>query len=132
MEPSVTVSMLSQFNFTLSMKNFPVDVLPLVLGAVPLALLPNVTAALVASLYCFHGNGRDVAATTGGVGTRYLFEALVKIKREDLGLQLATKTTYPSWGYMLAQVWRWGVQATRLATICLASTCPATACLATN
>ena len=87
-------------------------VLPIVLGSVPKPLLPAVTAALVRSLYCYHGDSKQVAITGGGVTTRYIFEALVKVGREDLGLQLATKTTFPSFGYMLAQgpgtIWeRW-------------------------
>ena len=48
-------------------------------------------------------NPSQVAITGGGVTTRYIFEALALVGREDLGLQLATKTTFPSFGYMLDQ-----------------------------
>jgi len=39
--------------------------------------------------------------TTGYVGTKFAIEALSKLGRDDLVWQLATATTYPSWGYML-------------------------------
>lgn len=50
--------------------------------------------------------------TTGLVGTKYLFQALSKIGRNDLALRLFLKTDYPSWGFMLRKgattVWeRW-------------------------
>ncbi len=40
--------------------------------------------------------------TTGLAGLRYLFPVLTKDGRSDLAYDLATQTTYPSWGYMLA------------------------------
>ena len=59
-------------------------VLPIVAGTVPSNLLPQVTAALVRSMYCYHNDGKQVAITGGGVTTRYIFEALERVGREDL------------------------------------------------
>ncbi|MBQ9358033.1 MAG: family 78 glycoside hydrolase catalytic domain, partial [Abditibacteriota bacterium] len=38
----------------------------------------------------------------GITGTRYLFDALSKIKRDDLAVAILKQTDYPSYGYMLA------------------------------
>ena len=40
--------------------------------------------------------------STGFVGTKILFEALYKIGEIDLGLELITQPSYPSWGYQAA------------------------------
>jgi len=40
--------------------------------------------------------------TTGYAGTRYAVRALARIGRNDIVWQLANKTDYPSWGYMLS------------------------------
>jgi alpha-L-rhamnosidase len=40
--------------------------------------------------------------TTGIIGTKYLMEVLTKYHSSDLAYELATQTTYPSWGYMIA------------------------------
>ncbi len=40
---------------------------------------------------------------TGFVGVRFLMPALTLIGRADLGYDLATQTTFPSWGYMVSQ-----------------------------
>jgi alpha-L-rhamnosidase len=39
--------------------------------------------------------------TTGFIGVKYLLPALTKLGRADLAYDLATQTTYPSWGYMI-------------------------------
>jgi alpha-L-rhamnosidase len=39
--------------------------------------------------------------TTGFIGVKFLMPALTAIGRSDLAYELATQTTYPSWGYML-------------------------------
>ena len=45
----------------------------------------------------------DTQLTTGLAGLRYLFPALdAKLTSPSLAYDLATQTTYPSWGYMLA------------------------------
>jgi alpha-L-rhamnosidase len=40
--------------------------------------------------------------TTGFIGVRYLMPTLTQIGQAGLAYELATQTTYPSWGYMLA------------------------------
>ena len=50
--------------------------------------------------------------TTGLIGTKYLFDALVKTGHDDIALDLLLKKDYPSWGFMLSKgattVWeRW-------------------------
>lgn len=41
--------------------------------------------------------------TTGIIGTKYLMEVLSKHNSGDLAYELASQTTYPSWGYMIAK-----------------------------
>jgi alpha-L-rhamnosidase len=43
----------------------------------------------------------DTHVTTGFIGVKYLMPALTMIGRSDLAYDLATQTTYPSWGYMV-------------------------------
>lgn len=40
--------------------------------------------------------------TTGIIGTKYLMEVLTKFNASDLAYDLASQTSYPSWGYMIA------------------------------
>ena len=40
--------------------------------------------------------------TTGIIGTKYLMEVLTKFHASDLAYELAVQTSYPSWGYMIA------------------------------
>jgi alpha-L-rhamnosidase len=54
----------------------------------------------------------DAHLDTGIIGTRYVPEVLSENGRHDLAFRLATRTSYPSWGYMIAEgattVWeRW-------------------------
>ncbi len=44
----------------------------------------------------------DTHVTTGFIGVKYLFPLLTRAGRSDLAYELATQTTYPSWGYMIA------------------------------
>ncbi len=44
----------------------------------------------------------DSHLTTGFIGVKFLFPTLTKIGRSDLAYDVATQTTYPSWGYMIA------------------------------
>ncbi len=44
---------------------------------------------------------RNTHLTTGILGTKYLFPLLTKTGNSDLAYELATQTTYPSWGYMV-------------------------------
>lgn len=54
----------------------------------------------------------EAQLTTGLIGTKYVFDALEKIGRDDIALALIRRNSYPSWGFMLAHgattVWeRW-------------------------
>jgi len=44
----------------------------------------------------------DTHVTTGFIGVKYLLPTLTKMGRSDLAYELAAQTTYPSWGYMVA------------------------------
>jgi alpha-L-rhamnosidase len=46
--------------------------------------------------------GHDTHLTTGFIGVRYLMPLLTELGRSDLAYDLAVQTTYPSWGYMIA------------------------------
>jgi alpha-L-rhamnosidase len=46
--------------------------------------------------------GHDTHVTTGFIGVQYLLPLLTGSGRADLAYELATQTTYPSWGYMIA------------------------------
>ncbi len=39
--------------------------------------------------------------TTGIIGTKYIMEVLTRFGNSDLAYDVATQTTYPSWGYMI-------------------------------
>jgi alpha-L-rhamnosidase len=41
--------------------------------------------------------------TTGFIGVKFLMPVLTATGRSDLAYELATQTTYPSWGYMIEQ-----------------------------
>jgi alpha-L-rhamnosidase len=45
--------------------------------------------------------GRNTHLTTGILGAKYVMELLARTGRSDLAYELATQTTYPSWGYMI-------------------------------
>jgi alpha-L-rhamnosidase len=44
----------------------------------------------------------DTHITTGFIGVRYLLPALSEIGRTDLAYELAAQTSFPSWGFMIA------------------------------
>ncbi len=44
---------------------------------------------------------RDTHLTTGIVGAKYILPFLTRSGRSDLAYELATQTSYPSWGYMV-------------------------------
>jgi alpha-L-rhamnosidase len=46
--------------------------------------------------------GHDSHLTTGIIGTKYIMELLTRSGRAHLAYDIATQTTYPSWGYMIA------------------------------
>ena len=61
----------------------------------------RVLAALNHSLYCYRGPTPEPALMAGCAGTRYLFQALVALGREDIALAIAMKQTKPSFGWMV-------------------------------
>jgi alpha-L-rhamnosidase len=72
--------------------------LALYLDLTPADLRPDVVSALL----------RDIEAnehhlTTGNLCTKYLLEVLAEEGHFDVAYRIATKITYPSWGYMLEQ-----------------------------
>lgn len=69
----------------------------LYLDLVPTDLRPLVVESLVADV-----ERHDYHLTTGNLCTKYLLEVLSAEGHDDLAHRIATQTTYPSWGYMLA------------------------------
>jgi len=65
------------------------------LGLLLPSQLPPAVAALAADV---RNRGQ---LTTGNIATRYLLEVLSDHGHHDLAFALATRTAYPSWGYML-------------------------------
>src|SRR3546814_11103787 len=62
--------------------------------------------------------------TTGNICTKYLLESLTENGHIDAAYKIATQTTYPSWGYMLAHdattLWeRWRSEERRVGTECV-------------
>jgi alpha-L-rhamnosidase len=74
------------------------NTLPLFLDMAP----PDRRGGVASSLTNNVLYGHDTHATTGFIGLRYLFPVLTQLGREDLAYDLAMQTTYPSWGYMIA------------------------------
>ena len=67
-------------------------------------LVPEEYRGLVAINFCSDVvYGHDTHLTTGIHGTKYLLPALTEVGRADLAYELATQTTYPSWGYMISK-----------------------------
>lgn len=84
------------------------SILPLAFDLVPADSRPALARSLVARI---RGADRSHIAT-GLVGTQWLMGTLTRIGHARLGLEIASRNTYPSWGYMLEQdattVWeRW-------------------------
>ncbi len=67
------------------------------LGAPTKERLPRVIANLVRDV-----RERGYHLTTGNLCTKYLLEALTENGELETAYKIATQTTYPSWGYMLA------------------------------
>jgi alpha-L-rhamnosidase len=70
----------------------------LYLGVVPEEYRSRVVQNLVKDI-----QDHETHLTTGNLCTRYIFDVLADHGHIDLAYELATQTTYPSWGYMLAQ-----------------------------
>ena len=74
------------------------NALPLFLDMVPKDRRGSVTWNLTDNILYRH----DTHLTTGFIGVRYLMPLLTELNRSDLAYDLAVQTTYPSWGYMVA------------------------------
>lgn len=74
------------------------QVLALAFGAAPEGARPAVFDHLVASLAASPGGP---SLTTGIFGTRFLLEELTARGRHDLAYALASRSAFPSWGWML-------------------------------
>jgi len=73
------------------------QILPLFLNMVP----GNRRSGVFGSLRDDLVYTRNTHLTTGILGTKYLFPLLTGAGDSDLAYELATQTTYPSWGYMV-------------------------------
>lgn len=69
----------------------------LYLGMADRNRLPRVLSNLVEDV-----KKHDYHLTTGNLSTKYLLEVLTEYGHVDVAYKIATQTTYPSWGYMLA------------------------------
>jgi len=72
--------------------------LALYLDLVPSDSRDSVVAALIRDI-----EAHDYHLTTGNLCTKYLLEVLAAEGHFDTALRIATQTTYPSWGFMLAE-----------------------------
>jgi alpha-L-rhamnosidase len=73
--------------------------MPLFLNLVPEKERGEVMGKLTDDIVYEH----NTHLTTGFIGIKYLLPALTRYGRSDLAYELATQTTYPSWGYMIAR-----------------------------
>jgi alpha-L-rhamnosidase len=73
--------------------------LPLSFGLVPTKEVGSVISYLGDNDISYEHNTH---LTTGFIGAKFLLPALTKYGRPDLAYELATQTTYPSWGYMIS------------------------------
>jgi alpha-L-rhamnosidase len=73
------------------------NVFMLYLGIVPEEFRDAVVRNLVKDIL-----DHDTHLTTGNLCSRYIFDVLSDNGHINLAFELATQTTYPSWGYMLA------------------------------
>lgn len=69
--------------------------------ALHLGLVPHdrVSRTLASLVHAVDANGGHLS--TGNLATKYLLEALSEHGRADVAFRIATRTEYPSWGYML-------------------------------
>jgi alpha-L-rhamnosidase len=84
--------------------------------ALYMQLVPEERKARVISNLVQNIEGHDYHLTTGNLCTKYLMEVLIDAGYVELAFRLATQTSYPSWGYMLANgattIWERWEQAT--------------------
>jgi alpha-L-rhamnosidase len=75
------------------------NVLPLYLDMVPADKKEQVVASLLQSVV----RQQDCHLDTGILGTRYLLDVLTDHGQAETAWRVATQTSYPGWGYMLAE-----------------------------
>jgi len=75
------------------------NVLPLALDLVPDDRKGRVVASLMQSVV----RQQDYHVDTGIIGTRYILDVLTEAGQGETAYRLATQTSYPGWGYMLAE-----------------------------
>lgn len=73
------------------------NTLPLFLGLAPQPVRGAVWGRLFDNIV-YKNNSH---LTTGIIGTKYIMEVLTAMNASDLAYDIATQTTYPSWGYMI-------------------------------
>jgi alpha-L-rhamnosidase len=73
------------------------NALPLFLDLVPEKMRGAVWGSLFDNIV-YKNNSH---LTTGIIGTKYIMELLTNNENSDLAYDIATQTTYPSWGYMI-------------------------------
>jgi alpha-L-rhamnosidase len=73
------------------------NAMALALGFTP----SHARGAVAGSLYNSIVYGHNTHVTTGFIGVKWLMPALVEIGDADIAYDLASQTTYPSWGYMV-------------------------------
>jgi len=75
------------------------NLLPLFLDITPEKARGGVMGRLTTDIVYTH----NTHVTTGFIGVKYLLPVLTRFGRSDLAYELATQTTYPSWGFMIAR-----------------------------
>ncbi len=75
------------------------NVLPLYLDMVPPDRKDKVMSGLLDSVVRLHDHHLD----TGILGTRYLLDVLTEHGAGEAAFRVATRTSYPGWGYMIAE-----------------------------
>ncbi len=73
-------------------------VVPLILGAVPTALVDDFENNF---LNLLEDMGKNIYVTGGIVTVRYIFPLLSKLGQHDVALEIAQRTIFPSYGYMI-------------------------------
>ncbi len=75
------------------------NALPLYLDMVPAEKKARVLGSLLQSVV----RQQDGHVDTGILGTRYILDVLVESGHPDVAYRMATHTSYPGWGYMIAE-----------------------------
>jgi alpha-L-rhamnosidase len=73
------------------------SILPLALGLAPVDEKQAIAAALIHQIE----NDSDGAIGAGLVGMQWFMQTLTEYGRADIAYQIASRTKYPSWGYMV-------------------------------